>query len=118
MKSIYCATRTYWLPSRVRADQGTENVDVAKYMFNRPLRGPGRRSFIAGKSCHNQRIERLWRDVFCSCLYKFYHVFWYLEDSEIFNINNELSHGGKTVKDVANFRILDKTAGAAFLIMV
>ena len=87
---FHCATLEYGLPSRVRADQGTENVEVAKYMFNHPRRGPGRRSFIAGKSCHNQRIERLWRDVFSSSLYKFYCVFWYLEDSGLFDINNEL----------------------------
>ena len=83
------AVEQFGLPSRVRGDQGVENYDVARYMFAHPRRGPDRRSFIAGKSCHNQRIERLWRDVFTSCLSKFYCVFWYLEDSGLLDINDE-----------------------------
>lgn len=60
LSNFLAATAEYGVPSRVRSDHGTENVDVSTYMHT--TRGPNRASHITGTSMRNQRIERLWRD--------------------------------------------------------
>lgn len=54
----------FGLPSKVRSDKGGENVLVCAFMMAHPLRGENSNPFITGRSVHNQRIERLWRDVY------------------------------------------------------
>ena len=81
------AVAKHHVPSRVRSDQGTENILVAQYMLEK--RGADRRSMITGCSVHNQRIERLWRDMHRSVTILFYKMFYHLEQFNLLDHLNE-----------------------------
>ena len=55
-----------------------------------PLRGPGRGTVIVGKSTNNQRIERLWRDLYDGVTGFYYGLFCHLESVEILNPDNDI----------------------------
>lgn len=82
------AVEKHHLPSRVCSDQGTENIMVAQHMIEK--RGAERHSMITGNSVHNQRIERLWRDMHQSVTVLFYRMFYYLEHHGLLDPLNEV----------------------------
>ena len=80
------AVQTHGLPCKVRSDLGGENVDVWRYVTEQHSDSS---AIIIGASTHNQRVERLWRDVFRCVIVLFYETFYSMEEEGILDCLNE-----------------------------
>ena len=81
------AVSKYGVPNQVRSDRGGENVQVWQYMLqqhNTPS------AVLVGSSVHNQRIERLWRDVYRCVGVLFADLFREMENDGILSSLDEL----------------------------
>ncbi|CAB5216813.1 unnamed protein product [Rhizophagus irregularis] len=87
-QQIIMAVEKFGIPSRVRGDRGGENIKVAEWMIRK--KGINRGSYIGGSSVHNQRIERLWKDVHRVIVMLFSSIFYFLEDNYGLNIENSI----------------------------
>ncbi|KAA0724141.1 hypothetical protein E1301_Tti020079 [Triplophysa tibetana] len=76
------------LPSKVRCDFGGENNGVC--LFMNVFRGSNRGSALRGRSTHNQRIERLWGDVWRGITNTYYTLFMLLESEGKIDSTNEM----------------------------
>ena len=81
------AAANFGLPDKVRSDKGGENVNVWRYMlyYHHYVSS----CVITGSSTHNERIERLWRDMFRCVGQLVYNVLCGLEDDGLLDpLNN------------------------------
>ena len=100
------AIREYGLPLRIRCDQGRKNIQVVRHMLHHRRVG---RSALVRSSVHNQRIEQLWRDLYCCATQLFYRLFYYMEYNDLDPVNEKhicialcVPHINKAIEDFRN----------------
>ena len=82
------AVAVFGLPGHIRSDHGGENIDIWRYMLLH--HNYDFSCIITGSSVHNERVERLWRDVNRCVASVFAHVFRSLESNGILDPINEI----------------------------
>ena len=78
----------YGVPDKIRSDHGGENTEVWRYMIS--SHNGSYSSVVTGSSVHNERVERLWKDVNRSVGSVYKNVFWSLESDGILNPLNDV----------------------------
>ena len=87
LRTFMEACLIHGLPEKVRSDLGGENIEVWRYLIEQH---GSESAIITGSSTHNERIERLWRDVMRCVSSIYYGVFKQLEDEGKLDPLNEL----------------------------
>ncbi len=77
----------FGMPDRVRSDHGGENIDVWRHMISVHN---NQSCVLTGSSTHNERVERLWRDVRHDVTSAFINTFWALESEGMLDPLNEV----------------------------
>ena len=75
-------------PKYCFVDRGGENTDLVALMEE--LRGENRGSAIQGRSVHNQRIERSWRDMWYNVSHQYHDMFSFMEEQGLINLDSTL----------------------------
>lgn len=86
LSSFTSAVDIHGLPNRIRTDLGGENVSIWRYMVEQHATTS---AVLTGSSTHNERIERLWRDVYRCVGVVFHDCFRQLEEENALDPLNE-----------------------------
>ena len=87
LEQFVSAVSSFGLPSHIRSDHGGENIDIWRYMLSVHNSS---KCVITGSSTHNERVERMWRDLGKSVTSVFSSTFCFLESEGILDPLNEV----------------------------
>ena len=86
LQQFHLAVNTFGLPG-IRTDKGGKNVDIIMEVYAHMH--DNSTAIVAGSSTHNERIERLWRDMYRCVSCHYYELFYALEEDRILDPLNK-----------------------------